>query len=410
MPADRRTFVIVGASLAGASAAATLREEGFDGRLILIGDEEVPPYERPGLSKTYLRGETTGASLTIRPPGWFEEQQIEPWFGRRVTELDAPRHTLELTGGEHLSYDAALIATGARNRRLDVPGADLAGVFQLRTLDDANRIRAAALAVERAVVVGMGFIGAEVAASLRQMGLDVTVLEALPGPLYRVLGPEISGALRSLHEEHGVRMRFDDAVARFEGDGSLSAVTTTKGQVIEAGFAVVGVGTTPNAELMGGFGIAGNGGIAVGPTLETGHPDVFAAGDVATHDHRLFGPIRVEHFDNAIRMGESAARNMLGAGAVYEDPHWFWSDQYTAQIQMAGFAPEWSKMVVRGSLSARSFCAFQLDDEGIVIGAVSMDWPRDVRRSFGLITKQVAPAPQALEDPDVDIRELIPPD
>jgi 3-phenylpropionate/trans-cinnamate dioxygenase ferredoxin reductase component len=409
MPADRRTFVIVGASLAGASAAATLREEGFDGRLVLIGDETLPPYERPGLSKTYLRGETSRASLTIRPPGWFDDQQIEPWFGRRVAALDAAAHTLELADGQSFSYDAALIATGARNRRLDVPGADLAGVFQLRTLEDADRIRTAAETADHAVVVGMGFIGAEVAASLRQMGLDVTVLEALPGPLYRVLGPEISRVVRSIHEERGVRVVFDDAVARFDGDGRLRAVVTTSGRVIEAGFAVVGVGTVPNAELMGGFGIAPNGGIAVGPTLESGHPDVFAAGDVATHDHHLFGPIRVEHFDNAIKMGESAARNMIGAGAVFDDPHWFWSDQYATQIQMAGFAPEWSKMVVRGSLPDRSFCAFQLDDEGIVIGAVSMDWPRDVRRSFGLITKQVAAPPHALEDPDVDIRELIPP-
>ncbi|MEP7059670.1 MAG: FAD-dependent oxidoreductase [Actinomycetota bacterium] len=409
MPADRRTFVIVGASLAGASAAATLRDEGFDGRLVLIGDETEAPYERPGLSKRYLRGETSADELTIRSPAWFEEQRIERRFGRRVNSVRGPGHALELEDGEALPYDVALIATGGRNKPLDVPGSDLEGVFQLRTIADADLIRAAAAGTDHAVVIGMGFIGAEVAASLRQMGLAVTVLEAFPGPLHRVLGLDIGAAVRSLHEEHGVHMRFNDAVARFEGKGSLSRVVTTSGHAVQTRLAVVGVGTTPNAELMGGFGIAGNGGIAVGPTLETGYPDLFAAGDVATHDHPLFGPIRVEHFDNAIKMAQSAARNMLGAGAVFNDPHWFWSDQYETEIQMAGFAPEWSRMVVRGSLPDRTFCAFQLDADGVVIGVVSMNWPRDVRRSFGLITKQAAPSPQTLEDPDVDIRELTSP-
>jgi 3-phenylpropionate/trans-cinnamate dioxygenase ferredoxin reductase subunit len=410
MSADRRTFIIVGASLAGVTAAATLREEAFDGRIILIGDEPLPPYERPGLSKSYLRGEVPRDSLFVQGQGWFDEQQIETRFGERVLSVDGAARTVRLADGAELRYDAALIATGARNRRLEVPGADVPGVFGLRTVADADQIREAAAGTGHAIVVGMGFIGAEVAASLRGLGLEVSVLEAFPGPLHRVLGPEISATVRSLHEDNGVQLRFDDPVARFEGSDHLRNVVARSGHRVAGPFAVVGVGTVPNAELMGGTGIAANGGIAVGPTLETPFPGLFAAGDVATHDHRVFGPVRVEHYDNAIKMGYTAARNMLGAGSVFDDPHWFWSDQYDTNIQMAGFAPTWAKMVVRGSIPDRSFCAFQLDEHGVVIGAVSMDWPRDVRRSFRLITEQVAPPIGALEDPDVDIRELLPRD
>jgi 3-phenylpropionate/trans-cinnamate dioxygenase ferredoxin reductase subunit len=406
MPADRRTFIIVGASLAGVTATATLRDEGFDGRIILIGDEPVPPYERPGLSKSYLRGETPQESLVVRPQDWFDEQRIETRFGERAVSVDGVARRVRLDGGAQLVYDVALVATGARNRPLDMPGSDLRGVYQLRTIADADKIREAAAGTNHAIVVGMGFIGAEVAASLRLLGLDVTVLEEFPGPLHQVLGPEISAAVRALHEENGVHMRFEDPVARFEGVGHLTNVVTRSGHHVAGTLVVVGVGTVPNSELMGGACIAANGGIAVGPTLETRFPDLFAAGDVATHDHRVFGPIRVEHYDNAIKMGHAAARNMLGAATVFDDPHWFWSDQYDTNIQMAGFAPAWAKMVVRGSIPDRTFCAFQLDEHGVVIGAVSMDRPRDVRRSFPLITERVAPPIGALEDPDVDIREL----
>jgi 3-phenylpropionate/trans-cinnamate dioxygenase ferredoxin reductase component len=403
-----RTFVIVGGSLTGATAAATLREEGFDGRVVLVGAEPVAPYERPALSKEFLRGEQPFEEQYVREEAWYADHEVETRFGARAVQLDVADREVVLAGGERIAHDALLVATGSRNRRLDVPGASLAGVFDLRTVADAERIKAAASAGARVVCVGMGFIGAEVAASMRMLGHDVTVVEVFETTLYRVLGTEIGRALEGLHRDHGVRMLFNEAVASFEGDGRLEAVLTSGGKRIEADVAVVGVGTEPSVELMAGTGLDQGGGIPVGPALETSVPGVYAAGDVARHEHPVFGPIRVEHFDNAIKMGQAAARNMLGAGAVFDDPHWFWSDQYDSQVQMAGFAATWESMVVRGSIDDRSFCAFLLDEAGIVRSTVSLDWKRDVRRSFGLISAQVAPDAAALADPDVDLRTLVP--
>jgi 3-phenylpropionate/trans-cinnamate dioxygenase ferredoxin reductase subunit len=403
-----RTFVIVGASLAGATAAATLRSEGFDGRIALIGAEPLAPYERPPLSKEYLRGEQPLEDAFVRPPEWYAEQEIDARFGTRAVQIDVREREVVLAGGERIGFDRLLMATGSRNRSLDAPGAGLPGVFDLRHADDADRIKEAVGQGARVVCVGMGFIGAEVAASLRMLGNDITVVEIFETTLYRILGPAIGRVLEAVHRDHGVKMLFNEAVASFEGDGRLEAVVTSGGRRIDADVAIVGVGTEPAVELMAGTGLDQGGGIPVGPTLETEVRGVYAAGDVARQEHPLFGPIRVEHYDNAIKMGETAARNMLGAETVFGDPHWFWSDQYESQVQTAGIAPTWDWMVVRGSLEARSFCAFLLDGDGVLRSTVSLDWKRDVRRSFGLIAAQVAPDPTALEDPDVDLRTLVP--
>jgi 3-phenylpropionate/trans-cinnamate dioxygenase ferredoxin reductase subunit len=253
----------------------------------------------------------------------------------------------------------------------------------------------------------MGFIGAEVAASLRTLGLDVTVVEVFETALYRILGAEIGRTIETLHRDHGVEMFFNDIVERFEGGGRVERVVTRAGRSIDCAFAVVGVGTQPVAGVMDGMGIGANGGIETDATLETAVPGVFAAGDVASHDHPVFGRIRVEHFDNALKMGETAARNALGAADEFDDPHWFWSDQYDAHLEMAGYAPTWDRMVVRGSLPARSFCAFLLQ-EGRLRSTVSLNWKRDVRRSFELIRRQTPVEPDALADPEVDLRTLVP--
>jgi 3-phenylpropionate/trans-cinnamate dioxygenase ferredoxin reductase subunit len=403
-----RTFVVVGGSLAGATAAATLRGEGFDGRIALIGAEPLAPYERPPLSKEYLRGEQPLEDAFVRPPEWYAEQDIDARFGTRAVQIDVREREVVLAGGERIAFDRLLMATGSRNRSLDAPGAGLPGVFDLRHADDADRIKEAVGQGARVVCVGMGFIGAEVAASLRMLGNDVTVVEIFETTLYRILGPAIGRVLEAVHRDHGVKMLFNEAVASFEGDGRLEAVVTSGGRRIDADVAIVGVGTEPAVELMAGTGLDQGGGIPVGPTLETAVRGVFAAGDVARQEHPLFGPIRVEHYDNAIKMGETAARNMLGAETVFGDPHWFWSDQYESEVQTAGIAPTWDWMVVRGSLEERSFCAFLLDGDGVLRSTVSLDWKQDVRRSFGLIAAQVAPDPTALEDPDVDLRTLVP--
>ncbi len=329
-------------------------------------------------------------------------------FGSPAVQLEARGREVVMAGGERLPYERLLVATGGRNRRLEAPGADLPGVFDLRYPRDADAIREAAAGGARAVCVGMGFIGAEVAASLRTMGCDVTVVEVFETAMYRVLGPDIGRVLEGIHRDHGVRMRFNDTVAAFEGEGRLERVVTSGGTTIEADLAVVGIGTEPAVELMAGTGLDLLGGIPVSAELATAVPGVFAAGDVALHSHPVFGPVRVEHYDNAVKMGQTAARNMLGAGAVSDDPHWFWSDQYDSQIQMAGHAPTWASMVIRGSLEARSFCAFLLDAAGVVRGSVSVDRPREVRRSFDLIRSAAAPAVELLADPDVDLRTLVP--
>jgi 3-phenylpropionate/trans-cinnamate dioxygenase ferredoxin reductase subunit len=403
-----RTVAIVGASVAGGTAAATLRDDGFDGRIVLIGAEPHPPYERPPLSKEVLRGERGAFDTPIRPEDWWNEHEVETRFGRRAHRCDPSSRTIRLDDGEQIPFDQAVIATGVRNRKLDVPGADLPGIFELRTAEHAERIREAAEAAGHVVIVGFGFIGAEVAASLRRRGLAVTVVEIFQTALYRVLGADIGRSIEVIHRDNGVVMHFDDTVQRFEGDGRVERVLTRSGRTIECDFVVVGVGTEPVAEVMHGVGIGSNGGIKADAYLETEVPGVYAVGDVATHDHPVFGPIRVEHFDNGMKMGQAAARNILGRGEVFDDPHWFWSDQYDSNLQMSGVAPTWDRMVVRGSLEERKFCAFLLDASGVLRSAVSLDWPRDVRRSFGLIKAQVAPDPSALADPDVDLRTLIP--
>ncbi|MBI2237899.1 MAG: FAD-dependent oxidoreductase [Actinobacteria bacterium] len=401
------TFVVVGASLCGCTAAATLRDEGFDGRIVLIGEEPLPPYERPPLSKEYLRGEQPFEQAFLRPDGWYEEQSVETRFGQRVERVDPAGRAVVLAGGERIGFDAVLIATGSRNRTLSVPGADLPGVLSLRFASDADRIREAAARGGKAVVVGAGFIGCEVAASLRHLGLDVTMVEFFETPLYRVLGPDLGRVLEGLHRDHGVEMFFGQGVERIQGDGRFEAVVTTGGRRIEGDFAVVGVGVDPAVDVVQGTGIGVKDGISVDATLRTTVPGVFAAGDVARHDHPVFGPIRVEHWDNAIKMGQTAARNMMGRSEVFDDAHWFWSDQYDANIQMAGFAVSWDEMVVRGSLEERRFAAFLLKD-GVLLSTFSMNRARDVRRSMPLIKARARPDPAALRDPDVDLRNLAP--
>jgi len=403
-----RSIVVVGASLAGGTAAGVLRDEGYDGSLHLIGAEEEPPYERPPLSKELLRGEMTLEDALVRPANWYGEHDVDARFGTRAVQIDADAREVVVAGGERLPFDRLLVATGGRNRRLEVPGAGLPGVFDLRYHRDAELIREAATSGARVVCVGMGFIGAEVAASLRTVGCDVTVVEIFETTLYRILGSEIGRVLEGIHRDHGVRMVFSETVERFEGDGRLERVITEGGREIEADVAVIGVGVEPAVEIMAGTGLDQGGGIPAGPTLETTVPGIFAAGDVARHDHPVFGPIRVEHYDNALKMGEHAAHAMLGSKEVFDDPHWFWSDQYDSRVEMAGYAPTWDRMVVRGSFEERAFCAFLLDADGVVRSTVSIDWKRDVRRSFGLIKAQVGPDPAALADPDVDLRKLVP--
>lgn len=400
-------FVVVGANLAGGTAAAVLRDEGFEGSIVLVGDEPRPPYERPPYSKEYLRGDRSFEDTLVRPPGFWEEHGIETRFGVRATRIDPAERLVELDDGDRLPYDAVLVATGCRNRRLRVPGADLDGVLDLRTVDDADRIRSAAASGGRAVVVGMGFIGCEVAASLVEQGLKVSAVEPLPAPLHRVLGEQVGRVVEGIHRDRGVGLVLGDGVAAFEGAGRVEAVVTTQGRRLPCDLAVVGVGVEPVTEVVAGTGVEVADGIVVDELCRTSVEGIYAAGDVACHFHPVAGRhVRVEHWQNALKQGQAAARSMLGKGAPYDDVHWFWSDQYEHNIQYTGFHGPWDELVVRGSLDARSFVAFYLE-EGRVRGAVALDRGRDLRRAMPLVKKAAVVAPDVLRDESVDLRKVL---
>ena len=401
-----RRFVIVGASLAGATAAATLREEGFDGDVVLIGSEAAFPYERPPLSKAFLRGESTIQEAMVRPEAFYTDNRIETLFGTTVIGVDANARTIAVAGGEPVRYDRLLIATGARNRRFPIPGIDLQGVLDLRTLGDAARIRAEMRPGRRVVMAGMGFIGSEVAASLRQRGLEVHVVAGGKAPLDRVLGEEVGRVIEGIHRDHGVEMTFDDQVTGFEGDGRVGAVTTANGLRLECDFAVLGLGVEPVAGFLDGSGIDTDDGVLVDEFCRANADGVFAAGDVAKHYHPVFGQrIRTEHWNNARQQGRAAALNMLGRETPYDEVHWFWSDQYEHTIQYAGYHREWDDLVIRGSLDSRSFAAFYLL-EGRVRAVVSVDRPSDVRDSMSLIAAGGRADVAKLRDETVDLASL----
>ena len=402
------SFVIVGASLAGATAAVTLREHGFDGDITLIGAEPQPPYERPPLSKQYLRGETPFEKALVRPATYYDEHRIETLFGARATRVEPAEQIVHLETGWHVRYDKLLIATGVRNRRPPIPGLELKGVLDLRSVGDADALRHHIAAGKRAVVIGMGFIGCEVAASLRQMGVEVAAVESSPTPLFRVLGEDVGAVVADIHGEHGVDTIFDDLVMRFEGHGRVERVITKSGRRLECDFAVVGVGVEPVVDFLAESGIGVDNGILVDESCRTTVDGIYAAGDVANHWHPVFERrMRVEHWQNAMQQAAAAARSMLGTGQPYDAIHWFWSDQYDANLQYAGFHHEWDRLVVRGSLERRSFIAFYLN-RGRIDAVVALNRGKDVRRAMPLIRSRGFVDPERLKDEDVDLRSLAP--
>lgn len=401
-------FVIVGASLAGGTAAITLREEGFDGEIVLIGAEPHPPYERPPLSKEYLQGKKPFEDALLKPTAFYEDHNIQTRLGKRVIRVDPFDQVVELESEGTLRYDRLLVATGVRNRRLHIAGADLEGICDLRAVGDADRIRDMSRSGKRAVLVGMGFIGSEVAASLRHLGVEVTVVEPFKTPLYRILGEKIGHAFVELHRKNGVQMFFEESVTAFEGAGRVQRVVTSSGRHIECDFVVVGVGVEPVTEFMVNSGVKIDNGIVVDEFCQTNVAGIYAAGDVANHFHPLFGRhVRVEHWQNAIHQGRAAARNMLGKREPYDDVHWFWSDQYDCNLQYAGFHTGWDELVVRGSLEEHNAVVFYLQEQRIA-AAVAFNRGRDLQRAMSLIRARVQVESAILRDESVDLRSLIP--
>ncbi|HEX2068643.1 MAG TPA: FAD-dependent oxidoreductase [Actinomycetota bacterium] len=406
MAGRRQTFVIVGANLTGGAAVSTLRDQGFDGRIVLIGDEIHPPYERPPLSKGYLRGQESFEDTLLRPREWYEQNDVDLLLGKTASRIGPADRVVEVDDGDRISYDKVLVATGGRNRHLPVPGGDLEGVRYLRTVEDSDAIRSEAQPGRKAAVVGAGFIGCEVAASLRSLDVEVEVVEIFEFPLVRVVGPELGRVYESIHRDHGVRFHFDESVERFEGTGRVEAIVTSKKNRIGCDFAVVGVGIRPATEVVEGSGVEVGNGIIVDQFCRTNVDGVYAAGDVANHDHPLFRrQMRVEHWDNALKQGAAAARNMMGTEASFADPHWFWSDQYDVNLQYMGFATEWDELVVRGSLEDRNFVGFYVKD-GIVDAVVGMNRGREVRRAAGVIQSRQPVDTPLLRDEDVELKKL----
>jgi len=411
---DERVFVIVGASLAGAKAAEALREAGFAGTVMLIGEEIDLPYERPPLSKGYLLGDAPREGAQVHDAEWYRQQNIELRGGTRVTDLDPAAHTITIDGVAKIHYDRLLLTTGSRVRRLDVPGEDLLDVRYLRTQPESDalldRLRSGARQV---VVVGAGWIGLETAAAARHHGASVTVVEMDTLPLRRVLGDEVAAVYANLHREHGVDFRFGAGVREFRGsDGVLTGVVLTDGTELPADLAIVGVGITPATELAVAGGLTVDNGIAVDSALRTSDPDVYAAGDVASVLNPLVGKrIRVEHWDNAMNGGPAAARSMAGEDVTYDWVPYFFSDQYDLGMEYAGYVEPggYDEVVFRGDPASYEFIAFWVKDGRVLAGMNANVW--DVQDDIQALVRAGhggKPVDRArLADPSVPLPDLL---
>jgi 3-phenylpropionate/trans-cinnamate dioxygenase ferredoxin reductase subunit len=411
MPSEQ-TFVIVGASLAGAKAAETLRTEGFDGRVVLIGEETERPYERPLLSKEYLRGEKPAAKLYVHEEGFYADHDIELLTGTHVASVDLGAHEVTLQDGSRMPYSRLLLSTGAAPRRLPLPGADLPGVRYLRRKDDSDALRAAITAASRVVVIGAGWIGSEVAASARKQGAEVAIVAPGAVPLERVLGPEVGGVYRDLHAEHGVDLHLSTQIEAIVGNDAAHGVRTKDGSVIDGDLVVVGVGASPRDELARDAGLTLENGIVVDEFLRTSAPDVFAAGDVAAAWNLMYNRrIRVEHWANALNQGKTAGHNMLSQDrpdhpmAAYEKLPYFYSDQYDLGMEYNGYAADWDRVVLRGDTSRREFLAFWLKDGRVLAGMNANVWDQgdDIK---ALVGSGATIDADRLADPSVPLSDL----
>ncbi len=408
-----RTFVVVGGGLAGAKAVESLRTEGFEGRVVLVAVEDEYPYDRPPLSKEFLKGSAEAEAARVHPPHWYADERVELRLGTRATALDPAGRRVQLDGEEWLGYDAVLLATGSQPRRLSLPGAADVPLHYLRTLTDATRLRAdLAGGGRRVAVVGGGWIGLEVAAAARGYGNEVVVLEPQPTPLFSVLGPELGEVFAEVHRRHGVEVRAGTGVASFEPAGDGIVVVDSDGARLEADVVVVGVGARPDTALAEAAGLTVDDGVVVDAALRASAPGVFAAGDIArAYNPVLRQPIRVEHWANALNSGPAAARSMLGQAVSFDRVPYFYTDQFNLGMEYSGYvAPgQQARVVYRGDPQALEFISFWLDDENRVLAGMNVNvWdvvadiqglvrsgrPVDVER----LTDPGSPLPEAVQD------------
>ena len=399
--------VIIGAGQAGSDLATALRQQGYAGRIVLLGDEQFPPYRRPPLSKTYLSGDIGEEALYIKPRAAYVKQDIDLRTGVRVTAIDRQAHTVTLDNGESIAYDKLAITTGGRPRRLPLAGADKPNVHYVRTLEDINGLREQFKPGRRLVIIGGGYIGLEAAAVGIKKQLSVTLVEALPRLLARVTGPELSQYYDGVHRRHGVDIRLGAGVEALEGARQVESVVLQDGTRLPADLVIVGIGLVPNTELAEQAGLEVDNGIIVDVYAQTSDPDIVAAGDCTNHDNGFLGRrVRLESVPNASEQARVAAASICGQRVAHAGVPWFWSDQYDLKLQMVGLSQGYDRVVIRGSMEADSFAAFYLKD-GVVIAVDAVNRPQDFMVGKKMVAARLKAEPATLADESVVLKSLV---
>ena len=400
-------IVIVGGGQAAAQAILTLRQRKFDGRITLVGEEELPPYQRPPLSKKYLAGELKRERLFLRPLAFYEKNGVEMRLGVRAEELQPDSRRVRLDDGLSLDYDGLLLATGSRVRRLNIPGSDLPGIHYVRNVADVDRISEAVRSGNRLVVVGAGYIGLEVAAVAAAKGLNVTVLEAVDRVMARVVCPEVSQFYFDYHTRAGVDIRCGTMIDGFVGNGRVEGVSAASGEQFPCDLAIVGIGIEPVVEPASSAGLTCENGIRVNEFARTDDQTIVAAGDCTDHPSLLYGHrVRLESVQNAIDQAKVAAASLLGEDQPYDTVPWFWSDQYDVKLQIAGLSRNHDRVVLRGEPATNSFAAFYLRD-GTLLAVDAVNSPKEFMLGKRLIIQRAAPAPELLADSETDLTGLL---
>jgi len=400
-------IIIIGAGQAAAQAVQSLRAEGYTGAIRLIGDEPYAPYQRPPLSKKFLAGEIEYDRLLLKPESFYKDANTLTMWGTRVTEIDRKGKRVALNDGQSFGYEKLLIATGTRVREINVPGFDLEGVHYLRSIDDVLGLQSALIPGAKAVIVGGGYIGLEVAAVARKRGLEVTVLETADRVMARVVDPTVSRFYERIHAEEGVKIRTGVTVSGFDGKGRIEAVTSADGERFPCDFALVGIGVIPNVELALEAGLKVENGIVVDELTRTSDPDICAAGDCTNHPNDIYGHrLRLESVHNAIEQGKTAAALMAGKEKPYSQVPWFWSDQYDLKLQIAGLSAGYTNSITRGNPdTGRSFAVYYLKGD-VLIAVDAINRPGEFMTSKMLIAQGARLDPKRIADESIHVKEI----
>jgi 3-phenylpropionate/trans-cinnamate dioxygenase ferredoxin reductase subunit len=402
-----KRVIIAGAGHASGQVVASLRQHGFDGRIVLVGDEPYLPYQRPPLSKKFLAGELAAERLYFKPASFYEEAGVELRLETRVTQIDRDGARLIVDDGDDIAYDTLVLTLGSRARSLPVDGVNLERVYYLRSITDVDAIREHFEPGRRLVVVGAGYIGLEVAAVARQAGLDVTVIEMEDRVMSRVVSPEISDFFQIEHANQGATLRLSTSVAGFEGRKRVRTVVTSEGEEIPADLVVIGVGIVPNTELASAAGLEVDNGIVVDDRCRTSDPAIFAAGDCTVHPNAIYDRmLRLESVHNALEQAKTAAANICGEDAAYCQVPWFWSDQYDLKLQIAGLSQDYDDVVIRGNPAERSFSCLYLQGDRL-LGVDAINAPRDFTQAKALIADRVPLQVTQLADVQTALKDLV---